>query len=81
MASIFEGDIDEFSLNELIDTLFKIEIEMNRFIIEGKVFTNVKWQKTLGELVTIKACEWQTKKEVILWEEIIEIKALPIGGS
>ena len=77
----FEGDIDECSFNELIDTLFKIETKMNRFIIEGKVITNAKWQKFFGELAITKTCEWPTKRDVILWEEIVEIKALPIGGS
>ena len=57
VESIFEGDTNEFSLNEIIDTLFKIENEMTRFIMEGKATTNAKWHKFVGELVMIKACE------------------------
>ena len=70
VASIFEGDIDEFSFNELIDTLFKIETEMNRFITKGKVITDTRWQDFFGELATTKTCEWPTIREVIVWEEI-----------
>ena len=81
MASILEGDTDEFSFNELIDTLFKVETEMNRFITKRKIVIDARWQKFVGELTTIKTCEWQTKREVIVWEKIVEIKALPIGGS
>ena len=33
------------------------------------------------ELTTIETCDWPTKREVIVWEEIVEIKALPTGGS
>ena len=79
MRSIFEVDIDEFYFNELIDTLFKIETEMNRFITEGKVIIDARWQKSVGKLATTRACEWPTKREVIVWEAIAEIKALPIG--
>ena len=81
MASIFEGNTNEFVFNELIDTLLKIETKMNRFMIEGKVIIYARWQFFFGELATIKTCEWPTKREVIVWEEIVEIKALPTGGS
>ena len=57
VASIFHDDIDELLFNELIDILFKVETEMNRFTIEGKVITDVRWQKTVNELATIKECE------------------------
>ena len=81
VASIFEGDIDECAFNELIYTLFKIETKMNRFIIEGKVIIDARWQNSIGELTGTKACKWSQKGEVIVWEAIAEIKALPIGGS
>ena len=81
LASIFEGYIDECAFNELIDTLFKIETKMNRFITEGKVIIDVRWQKTIGELTSIKAYEWPTKREVIVWEAIVEIKDLLIGDG
>ena len=54
---------------------------MNRFTIEGKVINDVRWQKYIGELIAIKSCEWPTKRDVIVWEAIIEIKVLPTGGS
>ena len=81
VASIFQDDIDEFVFNELVDTLFKIETELNRFTTEGKVITDVRWKNLVNELATSKTCEWPTKREVIVWEEIAEIKALPTGSN
>lgn len=81
MKSIFEGDTNNFTCNELIDTLYKIETEMNRFIIEGRVIIDARWKKFFGELTSMKTCKWPTKREVIVWEEIVKIKSLPIGGS
>ena len=81
VASIFEDDIDECIFIELVDTLFKIETELNRFTTKEKVITNARWKKPVNELATAKTCEWPTKREVIVWEEITEIKALPIGSS
>ena len=65
VVSIFQDDIDECLFNELVDTLFKIEIALNRFPIEGKVITDARWQKSVSELTTAKTCEWPTKREVI----------------
>ena len=43
VVSIFQDGIDECLFNELIDTLFKVETERNRFTIEGRVITDAKW--------------------------------------
>ena len=43
VVSIFQDDIDECLSNELVDTLFKIETNLNRFTIEGKVITDARW--------------------------------------
>ena len=45
VVSIFQNDIDECAFNNLIDTLFKTETELNRFITEGKVITDARWKK------------------------------------
>ena len=81
VASIFQDDIDECLPNELVDTLFKIESKLNMFTTEGKVIIDARWQKLVNELATTKTCEWPTKREVTVWEEITEIKALPMGSS
>ena len=81
MASIFQDDIDECAFNDFTDTLFKTKTELNRFIIEGKVITDARWQKFVNELATAKTFDWPTKREVIVWEAIAIIKALPTGGS
>ena len=81
VVSIFQDDIDEFIFNELVDTLFKIETDLNRFTTEGKVVTNARWQKLVNELATAKTCEWPTKREFNVWERITKLKALPTGSS
>ena len=81
VASIFQNDIDDFIFNDLVDTLFKIETDLNRFATKGKVINNSRWQKSVNELTTTKTCKWPTKREVIVWEEIIEIKACPMGSN
>ena len=77
VASIFQDDIDECAFNDLTDTLFKFETELNRFITEGKVITDARWHKSVSELTTVKEYEWPTKREVIVWEAVAEIKSLP----
>ena len=81
VASIFQDDIDECVINDLTNTLFKFENELNRFIIEGKVIIDARWQKFVSELTTVKECECPTKREVIVWEVVAEIKALPSESS
>ena len=81
VASIFRDDIDECAFNDLTDTLFKFETELNRFITEGKVITDARWQKSISELTTIKECELPTKREVIVWEAVAEIKDVPSKSS
>ena len=61
--------------------MLKIENEMNRFTTEGKATTDAKWTKFVHELIIVKECEWPTKRVIFVWEAVIEIKALPIGGS
>ena len=80
MASIFEEDTDEVAFHELIDTLFKIENEMNKFTIEGKETTNARWHKSVSELAIVKTCEWPMKREIFIWEEGFEIKAIPTSN-
>ena len=72
VASIFEGDTDEISFHELIDTLFKIENDMNRFVIEGKATTDARWHKSIGELVMVKTCEWPTKREFFFGKQFLK---------
>ena len=81
VASIFQNDIDECLFNELIDTLFKVETDLNRFTTQGKVITDARLQKSVNELTTAKTYEWPTIREVIVCEAFAEIKALPTGSS
>ena len=81
VATIFEGDTDELAFHELIDTLFKIENEMNRFKVEGKATTDARWHKSIEELAIVKTSEWPTKREIFLWEVVTKTKAIPTGDS
>ena len=45
------------------------------------MITDARWQKSVSELTTVKECEWPTKREVIIWEPVAEMKALPSESS
>ena len=81
VASIFRDDIDECVFNDLTDTLFRFETELKRFITKGKVITDARSRKSVSELTIVKACEWPTKREVIVWEAVAERKTLPSESS
>ena len=67
--------------NELIDLFFKIENDMNEFVIESKDITNARWMKAIGELKVVRSYDWPTKMQIYTWEALGNIKAMPIGGS
>ena len=76
MVPIFEGEINEVAFSELIDTLFKIENEMNKFVTKSRALTDAKWVKVVSELGVVKTCEWPIKRDIYIWESLGEIKAL-----
>ena len=65
----------------LIDSLFKVEIDLNKFVVEAKAVMNTKWTKATQDFQAVKETEWPTKREIYVWEAVGEIKALQSGGS
>ena len=80
MTSIFEDNSD-IPLNNLIDSLFKVEIDLKKFLVESKAITYVRWIKETRDLDQVKTIEWPTKREIYVWEVVGDIKALPARCS
>ena len=78
--TIFE-DTSDSSFHTLIDTLFKAEISLNKFIIESRAIVDARWNKVVQDLQVAKDTDWPTKREIYIWEAVGEIKALPAGSS
>ena len=78
--SIFEDESD-IPFNNLIDSLFKVEIDLNKFLIESKAITNARWNKVVRDLDEVRGTEWPTKREIYVWEVVGEIKSLLVGSN
>ena len=78
--SIFE-DTSDVPYNNLIDSLFKVDIDLNKFIVESKEIMDARWTKATQDFQDVKTIEWLTKREIYIWEVVGEIKALPLGSS
>ena len=78
--SIFD-DVSDIPYNKLIDSLFKVGIDLNKFIAESKAVMDARWTKATQELQEVKATKWPTKREIYVWEAVGEIKALLTRGS
>ena len=78
--TIFE-DTSDSSFHTLIDSLFKAEISLNKFIVESKEIMDARWIKAVQDLQGAKDTDWPTKREIYIWEAVGEIKALPAGRS
>ena len=74
-------DIYVFPFHTLIYSLFKEEIDLNKFFVEAKSVMNARWTKAMQDFQVVKETEWPTKREIYVWEAMGEIKTLPIGGS
>lgn len=67
---------------KLIDELYKIELDMNKFVLERKVITDAKWTKCIDELNNIKGAMWpDIDIDIEIWEAIADIKVIPSGDS
>lgn len=65
----------------MVDSLFKEELDLDKFIVEEKAVVNARWTKAIQDFQGVKETEWTTKREIYVWEAVGEIKALPGGGS
>ena len=79
-SAIFE-DTSDSPFHSLIDSLFRVEINLNKFIVESKAIMDARWTKATQDLQGVKDTNWSTKREIYIWEVVGEIKALSIGSS
>lgn len=67
---------------EIIDNLYKIELDMSKFISESKAVKDAKWTKSIHELNVIRDATWLDIDTYLeIWEVVTSIKALPSGNS
>ena len=78
--AIFE-DTSDSSFHSLVESLFKAEISLNKFIVDSKAIMDARWTKATQDLQGVKDTDWPTKREIYIWEVVGKIKALPAGGS
>ena len=79
-SAVFE-DTSDSPFHSLIDSLFRAEINLNKFIVESKEIMDARWSKAIQYLQGAKDTDWPTKREIYVWEAVGEIKALPVGSS
>ena len=79
-STIFEDTLDS-PFHLLVDSLFKVEISLNKFTVESKVIMDARWNKAIQDLQGAKDTGWPTKREIYIWKAVGEIKALPAGSS
>jgi hypothetical protein len=75
-----ENDIS--TVYELMDELYKVETDLNKFITEGRAITDAKWQKCIDEFQGVKAATWpDIDTDIEIWEAVAGVRALPTGGD
>ena len=79
-VTIFE-DILDIPFNKLINSLFEVEIDSNKFIVESKEIMEARCTKATQDLQEVKTTVWPTKREIYVWEAIGEMNALSEGSS
>jgi hypothetical protein len=67
---------------ELMDELYKVETDLNKFVTEGRAITDAKWQKCIDELQGVRTATWpDIDTDIEIWEAVAGVKALPTGGD
>ena len=76
------NETDVLIVYDIIDMLFRIELNMNNSIGDSKAITDAKWNKCLEELNTIKDATWpNVDTNIAILEVIADIKAFPTDES
>lgn len=52
--SFFHDEVDVTWVYEIIDHLYRVELDIDKFILEGKVVIDAKWNECIDELKGIK---------------------------
>ena len=76
------NETDVSTVYDIIDMLFRIEINMNKSVGDSKAITDAKWNKCVEELNMIKEATWlDIDIDIAIWEVIASIKAFPVDES
>jgi hypothetical protein len=81
-VSFCNKDTEVSSVYELIDELYKLETDLNKFVTEGRAITDAKWQKSVDEFKGVRTAVWpDIDTDIEIWEAIAGVKALPTNGD
>jgi hypothetical protein len=81
-VSFCNDDAEVSTVYELIDELYKVETDLNKFVAECKAITDAKWQKSVDEFKGVRTAVWpDIDTDIEIWEAVAGIKALPTGGD
>ena len=76
------NETDITTIYEITNMLFRIELNVNKSIGDGKVITDAKWNKSVEELTTIKdATQLNIENDIAIWEVVSNIMAFPSKDS
>ena len=76
------NEIDVSTIYNIIDMLFRIELNMNKLVGDSRAITDAKWNKCIKELTAIKDATWlNIENDITIWEVISDIKAFPSEDS
>ena len=76
------NEMDVSIVYDIIDMLFRIELNMKKSVGYSKAIIDAKWKKCIEELNTIKDDTWlDVDNDIPIWEVILDIKAFPIDDS
>jgi hypothetical protein len=81
-VSFCNNDAEVSAVYELVDELYKLETDLNKFVAECKAITDAKWTKNVDEFKGVKTATWpDIDTDIAIWEAVASIKALPTGSD
>lgn len=81
-VSFCNNSVEVSAVYELIDELYKVEIDLNKFFTECRAITDAKWKKCIDEFQGVKATTWpDIDRDIEIWEAVAGVEALPTGGD
>lgn len=79
--SFHHDETDVTWVYDIIDDMYKVEADMNKFVLEGRAITDAKWNKSIEELKGIEsATQLDIEIDVEIWEVVVGIKVF-LGGD
>ena len=76
------NETDVSTIFDIVDMLFRIELNMNSSVGDSKEINDAKWNKCLEELKMIKDATWpNVDMDIAIWEVIVDVKAFLANES